>query len=451
MDSANLTNRGLIERARRATAAEKYDVQTRFSSMIQSGEGAWITDVEGNRMVDLTASSGTIILGHRHPAVVEAIIRQIRDYGTAFASTLSVPRVELAERLCERYACAEKVVFHRTGTEGTAMAVRMARAATGRELILSCGYHGWHEWQLASETFGYQQTSGVVGFGYNEKALEKMLEAFGDEVAGVLVSPELLYFDLDFYRRMAATCARYDVPFMLDEVYTGLRAGPKGVHGLDVPADLVVMSKGLANGHALAAIMGRRDLIDAYDVAGIQGTYTREVPPMAAALAVLDVLDTPGVYEHAERMGRLLADGMGEILTAEGIANRVGGPALMFDVVLPNDDLGWEIYQAAHEYGVYFEDSGTQLVTTAFDEAAVDHVLTAFRKATRQVIADRPDIAPTSGGEITQERWLDFAEWAFGGLLRDDERTNAMIDETIEKVVNRDRSIKAILIPDPAS
>ncbi|MFB9547627.1 aminotransferase class III-fold pyridoxal phosphate-dependent enzyme, partial [Micromonospora sagamiensis] len=87
-----MTNRGLVERARRVTAAEKYDIETRFSAMIQSGEGAWLTDVEGNRMVDLTAASGTIILGHRHPAVIEAITRQIRDYGTAFASTLSVPR-----------------------------------------------------------------------------------------------------------------------------------------------------------------------------------------------------------------------------------------------------------------------------------------------------------------------------------------------------------------------
>lgn len=447
MKPANLTNQELVERARRVTAAEKYDIETRFSAMIRSGEGAWLTDLEGNRMVDLTAASGTIILGHRHPAVVEAMVRQIRDFGTAFASTLSVPRVELAERLCERYACAEKVVFHKTGSEGTAMAVRLARAATGRELVLSCGYHGWHEWQLASELFGYQQTTGVVGFGYNEKALGRMLEAFGDEVAGVLVSPELLYFDVEFYRRMSALCGRYGVPFMMDEVYTGFRAGPKGVHGLGVPADVVVVSKGLANGHSLAAVMGRRDIIDAYDVSGIQGTYTREVPPMAAALAVLDVLDTPGVYGNAEAMGRRLADGMRDVLVGEGVPNWVGGPELMFDVVLPSDDLGWEIYRTAHEYGVYFEDSGTQLVTMAFDEAAVDHALSAFRKAVRQVVVDRPDLVSGSGGELTQERKLDFAEEAFGGLLRDDERTNMLIEATIEQVVNRDRKVKPVLVP----
>ncbi|MEU4570856.1 aminotransferase class III-fold pyridoxal phosphate-dependent enzyme, partial [Micromonospora sp. NPDC023956] len=233
--------RDLIERARRTTAAEEYDISGRYPSVIAHAEGAWMTDVSGNRYVDLTGADAAVIVGYRHPAVIEAIVRQIQDYGTAFASTLSVPRVELAERLCERYECAEKVVFHKTGTEGTAMAARLARAATGRELILSCGYHGWHEWQLAGESFGYQQTTGVVGFGYNEKALAKMLEAFGGEVAGVLVSPEMLFFDLDYYRRMYALCARYDVPFMMDEVYTGFRAGPKGVHGLGVPADVVVV------------------------------------------------------------------------------------------------------------------------------------------------------------------------------------------------------------------
>jgi glutamate-1-semialdehyde 2,1-aminomutase len=263
------------------------------------GEGAWLFDVDGYRTLDLTAADASVILGYRHPGVVEAVVRQVRDFGTGFATTLSVPRIELAERLCDRYPCAEKVVFHKTGSEATTMAIRLARAATGRELILSCGYHGWHDWQLASEPFGFTPATGVVGFGYNETALDMMLDAFGDQVAGVIISPELLYFDLDYYRRMAATCAHHDVAFIMDEVYTGFRAGPRGTHGHDVPADIIVLSKGLANGHPQAAVLGRRDLIDAYDTAGIQGTYTREIPSMAAALATLDALDEPGAYDHA--------------------------------------------------------------------------------------------------------------------------------------------------------
>src|SRR5688572_25348209 len=110
VDTSNLTNRGMIERAQRVTAAKVYDIETRFSSVIARADGAWMYDVEGNRILDLTAASGAILLGHRHPAVVEAITACIREYGTGFASTLSVPRVLLAERLVERYPCAEKVV-----------------------------------------------------------------------------------------------------------------------------------------------------------------------------------------------------------------------------------------------------------------------------------------------------------------------------------------------------
>ncbi|MFB9547814.1 aminotransferase class III-fold pyridoxal phosphate-dependent enzyme, partial [Micromonospora sagamiensis] len=84
--------RELIERARRATAAEEYDISGRYPSVIAHAEGAWMTDVSGNRYVDLTGADAAVIVGYRHPAVIEAITRQIRDYGTAFASTLSVPR-----------------------------------------------------------------------------------------------------------------------------------------------------------------------------------------------------------------------------------------------------------------------------------------------------------------------------------------------------------------------
>jgi glutamate-1-semialdehyde 2,1-aminomutase len=434
-----LTNGSLIARARRATAAERYDIGTRFSSVIARAEGPWLFDVEGNRLVDLTAASGTILLGHRHPAVVEAVTRQLRDHGTMFASTLSVPRIELAERLSDRYPCAEKVVFARTGSEGTEMAVRLARAATGRELILTSGYHGWHDWQVSSnDDFGFNPATGVANFGYNEKALERMLEQFADQIAGVLISPELLYFDYEFYRRMSATCARHGVLFMMDEVYTGMRCGSHGVHGSgQVPADLVVMSKGLANGHALAAVMGRRDIIDCYDIAGIQGTYTREVPPMVAALTVLTEIADGSVHEQCDKMGTELMDGMRGILSSVGIPAWVGGPPMMFDVVLSSEDLSWAIYEAAHDYGAYFEDSGTQLVTAAFDQVALDQALTAFDKGVRRVVPTLEE----QPADLDEDRRIDLAEELFGGHLRDDERTRELIETMASQVETRDRTI----------
>jgi glutamate-1-semialdehyde 2,1-aminomutase len=415
--------------------------------MILRGDGAWLDDVEGNRLLDLTAASGTVILGHRHPAVTEAVIRQIRDYGVAFASTLTVPRIELAERLADRYPCAEKTVFGKTGSEATTMAIRLARAATGRKLILTSGYHGWHDWQLTTETLGYQPTTATACFGYNQQILEQLLNHFADDIAGVLVSPELLYYDTNYYRQMSATCAQHDVLFMLDEVYTGFRAGPTGLHGGtghgdNVPADLVIISKGLANGHPIAAVMGNRDLINHYDTAGIQGSYTRETPPMTAALATLEALDAPGLYDGWVRAGESLRDGMRDILGAAGIPAWIGGPALMFDVVLGTDELTEEIHAAAARYGVYFEDT-TNLVTAAYGPDAVDFALTAFEKAVREVAAG----TGLEAGPVDTERRLDFAEEAFGGILRDDDTTRARVDALLRQIADRDPDLAPAELP----
>ena len=439
MTAANgTTNDAWIERARRSTACTEFDIDGRFPSVFERGEGAWMYDVEGKRVLDVTAGDWTLVMGHRHPAVTAAFVDEASRHGNIFASTLTRPRIELAEKLIERYPCAEKVVFGATGSEGNEMAVRLARAATGRELILSSGYHGWHEWQLASETLNYNPATAVVGFGYNLEILERMLDEFGDDVAAVLVTPEILYFGIEWHRRMSSLCRERGVLFMLDEVSMGFRYGPRGVHGSgEVPADVVVLSKGLANGHPVAAVMGREDVLDAYDLARLEGTYPRATPPMAAALASLDLYADGAVHEHCDRIGTMLMNGMREILSSAGVPAWVDGPPMCFDVILESQELGYRIYKAAHEFGAYFEPSGTQLVTAAWDEAAVNHALTAFHEGVR---------AATEGHEfessvLPEERKLDAAEELCGAVVRDNETTRALVDQTIEQVLERDRAL----------
>lgn len=436
--STAITNQELIARARRATAAAHFDVDGRFPSVFERSEGTWLYDVEGNRVLDATAGDWTIVLGYRHPAVTEAFVREASEHGCVFASTLTRPRIELAEALIDRYPCAEKVVFGTTGSEANEMAVRLARSATGRDLVLSSGYHGWHEWQLVSETLNYNPSGAVVGFGYSNTILEQMLDAFGDDVAAVLVTPEILYLGIEYHRQMAHLCRDRGVLFMLDEVSTGFRYGPTGVHGTgEVPADVVVISKGLANGHPISAVMGRADVIDAYDAARLEGTYPRSTPPMAAALVCLDLYGDGSVHEHCNRIGTMLMDGMREILRDAGVPAWVDGPPMCFDVILESQELGFRFYQEAHARGVYFEPSGTHLVNAAWDESCVDYALDAFEGAVRAVAPT----AETGSLELSDERKLDAALELCGAWLRDDEPTRALTEQVIEQVLARDRTL----------
>jgi glutamate-1-semialdehyde 2,1-aminomutase len=435
-------NLATIARARRVTAAEDYDIGTRFPAVFVRSDGSWMEDVEGNRILDVTAASGALLLGNRHPRVVEAITRYIADHGTLFASTLSLPRIELAERLCERYPAAEKVVFWKSGSEATSAAIRLARAATGRDLILTSGYHGWHDWQRTYLNLGFDARTRVACFGYSETALERLLSEFAADIAGVFVTPEPAWFGVDYYRRLSDLCVRHDVLFMIDEVITGLRWGPRGLNGTGgVRADLITMSKGLSNGHSLSAVMGRRDVIDAYDAAGVSGTYTREVPSMAAALAVLDIIDDGSVHDHCEKMGGLLMEGIRRVLAEAGVPAHVAGPPMMFDVVVESERLSWDIYRAAFDYGAYFEDSGTQMVTAAYGEADVEHALSAFEKGVRKVLATRQP------GDVDEARKRQFAAAAFGGVLLEDEQVRDRIDQLIRAVAERGTDLGGPVAP----
>jgi glutamate-1-semialdehyde 2,1-aminomutase len=427
------TNAELIERGRRVTASEVYDIGTRFPAVIDHAEGSWMTDVEGNRILDVTAAGGALLLGNCHPAVTEAITRCIASHGTLFASTLSRPRLELSERLIGRYPACEKVVFAKSGSEATTAAIRLARQATGRDLVLTAGYHGWHDWQRPYQATDLVEGQRVIGFGFNLDVLARLLDRLGDRIAGVIVTPEPAWFDADFYRQVGEACRAVGGLFVLDEVLTGFRYGPHGVNGSgDVPADLVTISKGLANGHALAAVMGRQDVIDTYDAADVSGTYTREVPPMAAAVATLDAIADGTVHQRCEAMGGRLRDGMRAILDDVGIPAHVTGPAMMFDVVMPSEQLSWAVYRAAFDHGAWFEDSGTQMVTAAYGDAEVDAALEAFEKGCRQVAAEGEagnDRRPLTAAE--RER---FAADAFGGLFVTAEEARSRADIIVDKV-----------------
>lgn len=408
------TTEALLSRADAVTVRDRRSDREAPAAVFASAKGAWCAAIDGGRYIDLTASSGAVLLGHADERVTEAAIDALNAGAVALADAVTVPLVEVAERLVARFPAAEKVVFFRTGSEATTAAVRLVRTATGRPLILSAGYHGWHDWQLGIQGIRLNSAHRVVHFGYHLGALDALLGALQDRIGGVIVSPEPTWMSTEVLAQMSRSCRSAGVPFILDEVMTGLRFGPAGFNGAGVEADLVVLAKGLANGHSLAAVAGQGDLVSTYHAAQIGGTYNREVMPLIAARVVLDETESGAFHRRASGVGADLRDGIASTLHRSGVPAWVSGPPLMFDIVLPTADCADLFFRAMFQRGVHMDPTGTQFVTGAHTDREVTLALEAVEESASLVTGALGKLPA-----VDDRRRHEFAYEAFGGVLGD--------------------------------
>ena len=421
-----MSTRSILERAEAVTIKDRRPERRAPPAVFRSARGAWCTDIEGNRYVDLTASSGAVLLGHADPAVAAAVVDAVREGAVGLADSVTIPLVEVAERMVARYPAADRVAFFRTGSEATTAAVRLARPATGRRWILSAGYHGWHDWQLGIRGFSVNAGHGIIHFGYRVDALACLLDALADQVAGVIVSPEPAWVSVEALADMSETCRRAGVPFILDEVMTGLRFGPSGINGSGVDADVIALAKGLANGHSIAAVAGRDDIVGAYHAASIGGTYSREVAPLAAARAVLDATESGKLHKHASAIGTAMQDGIVAALVGAGVPVWTGGPPMMFNLVMTDDACLDMFVTAMFVRGVHMDRTGTQFVTGAHSQHEVDIVVAAAEEAASIIAGEFSD-----SQDIGDVRLHEFALDAFGGVLAPDADWQADVERVL--------------------
>ena len=308
-------------------------VQGVAPAYVARASGAHVWDVDGNRYIDFPMALGPVILGYAHPAVDEAIERQLRD-GIVF--TLAHPiEVEVAERIVELVPGAERVRFAKTGSDATSAAVRLARAYTGRESVLACGYHGWHDWYIGSTSRAGgvpEAVRALIGtFEFNDLAsLDAALDGQGGTTAAVILEPCGAEEPAPgFLTGVAERAHSAGAVLIFDEIITGFRLAAGGAQErYGVRADLATFGKALGNGMPISALAGRAELMDRLEDVFFSGTHGGETLSLAAARAVLDQLDARA-YEDLYAKGEHLRAGIGQAIDAAGVGDwvKVGGAA----------------------------------------------------------------------------------------------------------------------------
>ncbi|HIO02809.1 MAG: aminotransferase class III [Verrucomicrobia bacterium] len=318
----------------------------------REAQGCEVIDLDGNRLLDMSIMGiGTCLLGYNDPDVSSAVISRIQS---GSMSSLNNPEeVELAEALLEIHPWAEQVRYARTGGEAMAIAVRIARAHGKRNIVAICGYHGWHDWYLAAnlsstDSGGRLQDHLLPGleplgvpdgliktalpFRYNHlDELEAIVRQHPDQLAAVVMEPtrhdEPVPGFLEGVRKL---CNQAEAVLVVDEITAGWRLHHGGAHlKYGLQPDIAVFGKALGNGHPIAAVIGKREVMEAAQSSFISSSYWTEGVGPAAALATLTKLKSVDVPGHLKTISGSLRGGLGDLAKRLGLNLRFSGhPAI---------------------------------------------------------------------------------------------------------------------------
>jgi glutamate-1-semialdehyde 2,1-aminomutase len=287
------------------------------------GKGAHVTDVDGNTYLDYSMAVGPLSLGYCYPAVDAAIRAQLED-GITF-SLMHPLEVEVAELVREVVPGAENVRFSKTGADVTSAAIRLARAFTGREQVLCCGYHGWHDWFIATTDRSAGVPAAIQELSYTipYNDLEAARASIDSKTACVILEPVTFEPPAPgFLEGLRQACDAAGALLVFDEMWTGFRLAPGGAQQhFGVRADLACFSKAVANGMPLAILSGRSDVMSllAREVFFFT-TFGGEALSLAAARATIEEIRSKDVTGHLAWLGAQLRDGYNALARELGLA-----------------------------------------------------------------------------------------------------------------------------------
>ena len=385
---------------------------------IERGQGCLIYDADGNRFIDYIGSWGPLILGHRHPAVVEAIT-SVLERGTSFGAPIDL-EIQLAQMVIDAVDSVDVVRMVNSGTEATMSAIRLARGATGRDMVIKFDgcYHGHADTLLVAAgsgvaTLGIPGSPGVpeavvqhtLSLPFNDmEAIKKVMDEKGDKIACVIVEPVAGNMGMvppapGFLETLRELTQNHGAVLIFDEVMTGFRVAYGGAQSLyGVVPDLTCFGKVIGGGLPVGAYGGKKGIMSQIAPQGTvyqAGTLSGNPIAMAAGIATLEQLKTEGVYENLEEKAKRLVAGLADAAQKAGVAakvDHVGSMLGMFftdrnvtcfeDAKTCDLEIFSSFYQGMRQQGIYIAPSQFEalFLSTAHENEHIDATVDAAEK-----------------------------------------------------------------------
>jgi glutamate-1-semialdehyde 2,1-aminomutase len=373
-----------------------------YPAVLDRGEGCWVVDLDGNRLLDFTGNHSVLIHGYLEPSVMDAIRRQVGK-GTCFPGPTE-PQVGLARHLVERIASLERVRFTNSGTEAVMMALRGARTYTGRRMVakLEGGYHGTSE-----DVMGTVHPDLVLLPAGDIDTAVGILERQAHEIASLLVEPVqgsagMIPLDAAFLRTMRETTRRLGIVLVFDEVVS-LRVAYGGAEEhFGVVPDMTCLGKVIGGGLPLGAFGGREDIMALFDPSrgpptiAHPGSYNANPVSLAAGLATLELL-TRDAIAQLNRKGERLRESLKRVFDEAGVSATITGLGSLFGIHLTGGpvrtirdasrgdaELRHRIFLGLYNEGILLDPRGVGTLSTAIGEREIERFLESLRTVLSQ-------------------------------------------------------------------
>jgi glutamate-1-semialdehyde 2,1-aminomutase len=375
-----------------------------WPSYYSKSKGCKVWDLDGKELIDVSIMGiGTNILGYGHPEVDEAVLNIVRSGNM---SSLNCPEeVELAERLVEMHPWADMVRFARTGGEANAMSIRIARAASGKDKVAICGYHGWHDWYLSANLGNEKSLEGhllpgldpagvpknlegsVLPFNYNDFESLKSLVSKND--IGVIKMEVRRNHDPEdnFLHKVRELATAEGIVLIFDECTSGFRQSFGGLHKIyGVDPDVAIFSKALGNGYAISAVIGKRSVMESAQKTFISSTFWTERIGPTAALKALEVMGREKTWDTITNMGEYVLSQWKKIAQSNRVGISTSGlPSLATFSFNSKNHLAYKTFITQEMLKKGYLASTNLYVSIAHSKEIIDDYLTELNKLFLQI------------------------------------------------------------------